>query len=51
MRNDYTAFWDESDYYTSPGQVTDFMVNEVEALLGYKLPNSYIELIKTKNND
>lgn len=49
MPNDYTAFWGESDYYTSPGQVTDSIVIAVEKRLGYKLPNSYIELMKTKN--
>jgi hypothetical protein len=33
MQIDYTAFWDKSNYYTSPGQVTDSVVSEVEKFL------------------
>jgi len=46
---DLNNFWDESDYYSCSTKVTDTMIQETEKVLGYKLPISYIELIKTKN--
>lgn len=42
-------FWSESDYYTNKEAVTDEMIKNAEKLLGYKLPQAYIELIKTRN--
>lgn len=42
-------FWDESDYFTDDRVITDVIIRNVEERLGYKLPGSYIELIKTKN--
>ncbi|MGM7635234.1 SMI1/KNR4 family protein [Bacillus sp. Hm123] len=49
MKSYVQGFWDESDYFTLPIQVTKEMIGEAEQTLGYKLPNSYIELIKMKN--
>ncbi|WP_172243922.1 SMI1/KNR4 family protein [Saccharibacillus endophyticus] len=46
---DLTDFWDEYDGYTSAEEVTDERIAETERLLGYKLPLSYVELIRTKN--
>ena len=46
---DLSAFWNDYDGYTGPGEVTDERVAEAERLLGYKLPGAYIELIRTKN--
>lgn len=46
---DLTDFWDEYDGCTSAEEVTDERIAETERLLGYKLPLSYIELIRTKN--
>ena len=46
---DLTELWRDSDYYTSPDEITGERVNEAEKRLGYKLPKSYIELIKNKN--
>lgn len=43
------GFWDQSDYFTNPIQVTDEMIYEAEKKLGYKIPSAYIELIKTRN--
>jgi SMI1 / KNR4 family. len=42
-------FWDESDYYKSPNSISDNAIQEVEEQLGYKLPQSYINLIRTQN--
>ena len=41
-------FWTESEYFTGP-PLTDEMVHGAEALLGYKLPNSYIRLLRSRN--
>lgn len=46
---DLTDFWDNSDEFTTTENVTDEMVKKAESKLGYKLPKSYITLIKTKN--
>ncbi|WP_257967889.1 SMI1/KNR4 family protein [Peribacillus deserti] len=43
-------FWDESEnYFTNPQPVTDTMIKKTEDLLGYKLPKSYMDLIKIRN--
>ncbi|MFD2614153.1 SMI1/KNR4 family protein [Paenibacillus gansuensis] len=42
-------FWDDSDYYTISNPVSDETINEAEKELGYKLPSTYIELIRSKN--
>ncbi len=46
---DLTNFWEADDYFTSPDEITIEKIKEAENKLGYKLPKSYIELIKTKN--
>jgi hypothetical protein len=50
--NQADDFWDDpfddSDYFTGP-PVTEEMIRAAEAKLGYKLPQSYIRLIKIKN--
>lgn len=43
------SFWDDADSFTSPLPLTDNMVSRTEALLGYKLPESYITLLKSRN--
>lgn len=49
---DFSDFWSESEYsnetYRS-GEITDEIVKEIEEELGYKLPKSYIELMKLHN--
>lgn len=49
---DFTGFWDDSDYalkaYVSPAP-DDALIAEIEAELGYKLPGSYIWLMKQQN--
>jgi hypothetical protein len=44
---DLKAFWDEDD--ESPKKLTDKMVEKAEKKLGYKLPKSFIELLKSRN--
>ena len=38
----------ESNYYTGP-DLTDDMVAEAEARLGYRLPKSYLQLLRIRN--
>lgn len=49
---DLTNFWDDSEYaikeYVSESP-TDELIQEMEDELGYKLPQSYIELMKLHN--
>lgn len=49
---DFTDFWDDSDY-SKKNYIEDYPSDElivsIEAELGYKLPASYIELMKTHN--
>ena len=49
---DLTRFWDDSEYaleeYVSPPP-DDALIREVEEELGYKLPASYIALMKAHN--
>jgi len=48
----FINFWDESDYayrdYTGTS-ITKEQIQQAEEKLGYKLPQSYIELLKNKN--
>ncbi|UOG72949.1 SMI1/KNR4 family protein [Hymenobacter tibetensis] len=46
---DITTFWDDSDYYTNPAPLTPAMVSQAEKQLGYMLPDSYIQLLTSKN--
>ena len=49
---DWTNFWNDSDYAKKAyiGKApTDEEISEIEKELGYKLPQSYIELIKKHN--
>lgn len=49
---DWTNFWNDSDYAKKSyiGKApTDEEISEIEKELGYKLPQSYIELIKKHN--
>ncbi|MHB9022613.1 MAG: SMI1/KNR4 family protein [Armatimonadota bacterium] len=41
-------WFDDTDYYTGP-TLTDDMVRQAELDLGFKLPESYIRLLRTKN--
>ena len=38
----------DSDYYTGP-PLTDEMIRSAESRLGYKLPESYLDVIRIKN--
>ncbi|PRZ11749.1 SUKH superfamily protein [Laceyella sediminis] len=49
MRKHFKGFWLPCDQYTNPISVTDEMIAQAEKKLNFKLPRSYIELIKTKN--
>ncbi|OGX84070.1 SMI1/KNR4 family protein [Hymenobacter coccineus] len=44
-----TDFWDDSDYFVSPGQATPARVKQAEELLGYHLPAAYQALLRTQN--
>ena len=49
---DWKSFWDNSDGYTDDytGKApTDQEILDIEKETGYKLPESYIELIKHQN--
>jgi hypothetical protein len=46
---DLGNFWDDTDCFTSPLPLTDDLVSRAEALLGYKLPQSYVTLLKSRN--
>lgn len=46
---DLENFWNDSDYFTSPDTVTDRSIRNAEIQLGFKLPESFILLIRTKN--
>ena len=49
---DFNNFWKESDYINevcTGEDLTDEMVRKAEERLGYKLPESYIALMKTRN--
>lgn len=49
---DFSSFWEDSDYarmeYVS-APLTDEMIASVEQELGYKLPTSYIQMMKQQN--
>jgi hypothetical protein len=49
---DLSEFWEESEYalkeYVSETPTAE-LISSIEAELGYKLPSSYIELMKTQN--
>lgn len=49
---DFSGFWDNSEFAKDEyqGEIpTDEQIAEIEAELGYKLPASYIEMIKLQN--
>ncbi|OWA34936.1 hypothetical protein B9G55_14435 [Saccharibacillus sp. O16] len=46
---DPLLFWSDDDYFTSPEEVTDERIAQVENLLGYKLPADYISLLRIRN--
>lgn len=46
--NSWTEFFDDSNYFTGP-PLTNEMIRAAEAKLGYKLPESYLRLLRTKN--
>ena len=46
--NVWADFFDASTYYTSP-PLTDAMVASAERVLGYRLPASYLQLLRVKN--
>lgn len=49
---DLSDFWEESEYATKEyvGEpISEKMIDEIEAELDYKLPESYIQLLKNQN--
>jgi hypothetical protein len=49
---DFTNFWDNSEYAIKSYQEnypTDEIIDSIEKELGYKLPQSYIELMRLRN--
>ncbi|MBI3221395.1 MAG: SMI1/KNR4 family protein [Bacteroidetes bacterium] len=49
---DFSDFWDDSDYSLKEyvdAKPSDELINAIEHELGFKLPNSYIELMKLHN--
>jgi len=49
---EWSDFWEESEYATKEyvGEpLSQGMIEEVESKIGYKLPGSYIELLKNQN--
>ncbi len=49
VETDLDDFWDDSDYFTSAEPVTPELIKSTEAALGYRLPESYIRLLQTRN--
>lgn len=47
-RDFWADFFDDSNYFTGP-PLTEEMIAEAEAALGYRLPESYLRLIRVKN--
>jgi hypothetical protein len=49
---DLSGFWEDSDYARKEyvgAPVTDEMIQSVQAVLGYRLPKAYIELLRNQN--
>jgi len=49
---DFTEFWDSSEYYASEytdDPLTQEKIDHVEKELGYKLPGSYLALMRNRN--
>jgi cell wall assembly regulator SMI1 len=49
---DFVGFWDSAEYYDqeyTDYPATDELVREVEAELGYRLPEAYVALAKREN--
>lgn len=49
---DFDSFWEISDYATKSyvgAEINQKMINECEKSLGYRLPESYIRLLKSQN--
>ena len=46
---DLSDFWSDNTYHNNPNPITQEMIDETENVLGYKLPQSYIELLRIKN--